>query len=297
MRVIALEHWRVWCLLSFQVTWSGLEVVMSNQWVTECLAECTSVKFPQQRSFAGFCISNCRKQGVIYIVCEDMVDWLPTYARKECVLLSNMSGFHWSFVGFRRVDVDWQSCLGKSVLPLRLAKTGPLFHVVAFWSRFKKFCFHSKNKLCAFPIFGLSCVKRRPTHVFIILTSRSFRTNSPFALSSTMSTTKPLRKLAIYFFFVFSKKRVLFWTRVWLRLRLRESSPPLGDPRFRLSAFESTFPWKRDTVHQNTNLPSNGHENAAFRVLFPAVGARSNGGCKNGASAHASPWRGNCHPS
>ena len=72
----------------------------------------------------------------------------------------------------------------KSVLPLRFAKTGPLFHVAAFWSRFKKFCFHSKNKLCAFPIFGLSWVKRRPTHVFIILTSRSFRTNSPFALSS-----------------------------------------------------------------------------------------------------------------
>ena len=72
----------------------------------------------------------------------------------------------------------------KSVLPLRLAKTGLLFHVVAFWSRFRKFCFHSKNKLCAFPIFGVSCVKRRPTHVFIILTSRSFRTNSPFALSS-----------------------------------------------------------------------------------------------------------------
>ena len=30
----------------------------------------------------------------------------------------------------------------------------------------------------------MSCVKRRKTHVFIILTSRSFRTNSPFALSS-----------------------------------------------------------------------------------------------------------------
>ena len=26
---------------------------------------------------------------------------------------------------------------------------------------------------------------------------------------------------------------------------------------------------------QNTNLPSNGHENAAFCVLLPAVGARS----------------------
>ena len=72
----------------------------------------------------------------------------------------------------------------KSVLPLCLAKTGPLFHVVAFWSRFRKFCFRSKNYLCAFPIFGMSCVKRRQTHVFIILTARSFRKNSPFALTS-----------------------------------------------------------------------------------------------------------------
>ena len=38
--------------------------------------------------------------------------------------------------------------------------------------------------------------------------------------------------------FVFAEKRAHFWTRVWLRLRLRESPPPpLGDPRFRLSAF------------------------------------------------------------
>ena len=51
---------------------------------------------------------------------------------------------------------------------------------------------------------------------------------------------------------------------------------PLGDPRFRLSALESTFTWKWDTVLQNTNSPCNGHENTAFRVLFPAVGARSN---------------------
>ena len=86
------------------------------------------------------------------------------------------------FGAFKRVGSKFSAF--KSVLPLRLAKTGPLFHVVAFWSRFKKFCFHSKNKLCAFPIFGLSCVKRWPTHVFIILTSRSFRTNSSFALSS-----------------------------------------------------------------------------------------------------------------
>ena len=96
-----------------------------------------------------------------------------------------------------------------------------------------------------------------------------------FRTEQSMSTTKPLRKLAINFFRFFEEKsaflssRLAVFTFAWI-------FSPLGDPRFRLSAFESTFPWKWDTVLQNTNLPSNGHENAAFCVLFPAVGARSN---------------------
>ena len=51
--------------------------------------------------------------------------------------------------------------------------------------------------------------------------------------------------------------------------------PPLGDPRFRVRAFEFALAWKWDPVVQNTNLPSSGHENVAFCVLFHAVGARS----------------------
>ena len=84
-----------------------------------------------------------------------------------------------------------------------------------------------------------------------------------------------LQKASNQLLFVFAKKRALFWTRVWLRLRLRGSSPPVGDPRFRLSAFDLAFTWKWDPVLESTNLPSNGHENAAFWVLFHAVGARS----------------------
>ena len=55
----------------------------------------------------------------------------------------------------------------KSVLPLRLAKTHPIFHLDAFWPRFWKFCFHSKNCPCAFPISGMSCINLQQTHVFI----------------------------------------------------------------------------------------------------------------------------------
>ena len=87
-----------------------------------------------------------------------------------------------------------------------------------------------------------------------------------------------LQKASNQLVFVFAKKRAHFWTRVWLRLRLRESSPPVGDPRFRLSAFELAFTWKWDPVLESTNLPSNDNENAAFCVLFHAVGARSKRG-------------------
>ena len=147
----------------------------------------------------------------------------------------------------------------------------------AFWSRFRKFCFHSKNKFCAFPIFDLSCCEKTTNSRFHIFGFQELSKKLSFGTEQSMSTTKRLSKLAINNFYFFAKKRVHFWARVWLRLHLRESSPPppLGDPRFRLSAFESTFTWKRDTVLQNTNLPSNGHENAAFCVLFLAMGARS----------------------
>ena len=62
---------------------------------------------------------------------------------------------------------------GWNVLPLRLAKKHPLFHVDAFWSRFK-ICFHLKNCLCAVPIFGNSCAANvQDDHVFKILAFRS----------------------------------------------------------------------------------------------------------------------------
>ena len=75
------------------------------------------------------------------------------------------------------------------------------------------------------------------------------------------------------------KKRAHLWTRVWLRLRLLESSPPHPPPPSETPVLVwvrlSNFTWKWDPVLESTNLPSNGHENAAFCVLFHAVGARS----------------------
>ena len=123
----------------------------------------------------------------------------------------------------------------------------------------------------------MSCVKRRKTHVFIILTSRSFRTNSPSALSSQCPRPNLWESWQSNIFgfceekSAFLSSRLAAFTFAWI-------FSPLGEPRFRLSAFESTFTWKWDTVLKDTNLPSNGHENAAFCVLLPAVGARSNGG-------------------
>ena len=50
---------------------------------------------------------------------------------------------------------------------------------------------------------------------------------------------------------------------------------PLGDIRFRSSAFKFAFMWKWDPAcsTQNTSLPSNSHENAVCCVLLHGVGA------------------------
>ena len=52
----------------------------------------------------------------------------------------------------------------------------------------------------------------------------------------------------------FEKKIAHFWTGVWPRLRLRESSPPVRDPR--LSAFELAFTWKWDPVLESAQQRS-----------------------------------------
>ena len=109
------------------------------------------------------------------------------------------------------------------MLPQRLAKTGPHFHVVAFWSRFRKFFFHSKNKLCAFPIFGFSCVKRRPTHAFIIFDFQELSNKLSSRNEQSMSTTKPFRKLAIRNCSFLRRKECISELAFGLRLRLRES--------------------------------------------------------------------------
>ena len=117
----------------------------------------------------------------------------------------------------------------KSVLLLRLAKKHPLFHVDAFWSCFKKNCFHSKNCLCAFPIFDTSCVNLRDDHIFTILAFGSFAVSSPFVLSSWCRLPN-LAESKQPFTFCFVKKRAHFWTRVWMRIRLREASPRRRPP-------------------------------------------------------------------
>ena len=93
-----------------------------------------------------------------------------------------------------------------------------------------------------------------------------------------------LQKASNQLIFVFAKKRAHFSARVWLRLRLRESSPPPPPrrrPQFWFECVWARVYWKGDPVLESTNLPSNGHENAAFCVSFHPVGARSNVGPHN----------------
>ena len=164
----------------------------------------------------------------------------------------------------------------KSLLLVRFPKTHPLFHVDVFWSRSGNFCLHWKI-LCASPNFDLSCMKltaknsRFQNFGFQVLSN-----DLSFGMEQSMPTTEPLRKPATNYSPFFAKKSSYYWSSVWLRWRLRESSP-LRNPFFRLSAFEFAVTCRWDLMLQNTALPSNGHVNAEFCLLFNAMGARSVG--------------------
>ena len=96
----------------------------------------------------------------------------------------------------------------------------------AFWSRFRKLCFHSKKYLRVFPIFSMSSMKLLQARVFIILAFRSFPVSFSFVLSSQCRRNDEFGRAGNQLLFFCAKKRVRFWTRVWLHLRLRKSSPP-----------------------------------------------------------------------
>ena len=103
------------------------------------------------------------------------------------------------FVLRRRFAVPYPSSnlnATKSVLPLRLAKTGPLFHVVAFWSRFRVLLPLEKLALCVsdfrHELRELTTNSRFHNFGFQELSNKLC-----FRIEQSMSTPKPLRKLAI----------------------------------------------------------------------------------------------------
>ena len=67
---------------------------------------------------------------------------------------------------------------------LRDGQNAPSFSIGYLLITSRKFCLHSRNWPCAFPIFGLSCLKLRKIHVFIIFVFRGITVTSTFASSS-----------------------------------------------------------------------------------------------------------------
>ena len=95
------------------------------------------------------------------------------------------------------------------MLPLHLAKTGPLFHVAAFWSRVKIILLSLEKQALCVSDFHLELREKRTNSCFHNFDFQELSNKLSFRTEQSMSTTKPLRKLAIKMFRL-SNKRVHF---------------------------------------------------------------------------------------
>ena len=157
---------------------------------------------------------------------------------------------------------------------LCFAETHPHFRMGAFWSHCKKIL----NPLGWMPlyssIFPHDLHGRRKTCDFKFLAFRSFQQALPLSQQDRLLNLTD--KASNHLSFVFDIK-AHFCTDVWLHWQVfppppRVFPPPLWYTRFCLTVFEFAFTWKRGPLLQKYWLPRNGHENAAFCVLFHAVG-------------------------